>query len=368
MQYGYSALDGGWIPDSVLRPVIRQLCRKRLREIDMGSLSANHASKMHFITKISSPSAPLAIDQDKANQQHYEVPTSFLQLCLGPRMKYSSCYYPSGPENAVLDPTAQAGKGETLAMAEEAMLEMYTEKAGLGDGTGEGLRLLDLGCGWGSLGLYLAEKYPKAQITMLSNSATQKVHIDGVCNEKGFGNVNVITGDFTKYDFEEKEQFTHILSIEMFEHMKGYPALFAKCATWLKPKGKMFIHVFCHKDTPYDFEEGDGWMAKTFFSGGTMPSLDLFAYFQRDLNLLQSWYIPGTHYGQTLESWLRLQDSNAKQGMKILEDDAEEKGFGREEGRKSYYRFRVFFMACAEFFAMDKGDTWGVAHYLFEKR
>lgn len=146
--------------------------------------------------------------------------------------------------------------------------------------------------------------------------------------------------------------------------MKGYPALFAKVATWLKPQGKVFIHVFCHRSMPYEFEEDDGWMSKTFFSGGTMPSLDLFAYFQHDLTLQNSWYIPGTHYAQTLESWLKLQDQNSKEGLKILEEDAEAKGFGREEGRKSFYRFRVFFMACAEFFALDAGETWGVAHYL----
>ncbi|KAJ9099862.1 hypothetical protein QFC21_003866 [Naganishia friedmannii] len=377
MEYGYSALDGGWVPDPVLRTAIRQLLKVRLREINRGSLPANHAAKMEYVQRLASPQQALATHQEEANAQHYEVPTSFLELCLGPRMKYSSCFYPSlANADGTSKPISYAK--ESLGEAEEAMLKMYTVKAGLGpvkgeaeSTEGEGLKMLDLGCGWGSLGLYLAEKYPKASIKMLSNSRTQKIYIDGVCKEKGFGNVEVITGDFTKFDFEEKEQFTHILSIEMFEHMKGYPALFAKLATWLQPGGKVFIHVFCHKDTPYDFEENDGWMSKHFFSGGTMPSLDLFTYFQKDLTLLHSDFLPGTHYAQTLESWLKLQDKNAKQAIKILEDDAEAKGFGKEEGRKTFYRFRVFFLACAELFNFNKnglGEEWGLGHYLFEKR
>lgn len=164
------------------------------------------------------------------------------------------------------------------------------------------------------------------------------------------------------------------MSIEMFEHMKAYSVLFKKVASWLQPGGRVFIHVFCHKDTPYHFEEDDGWMAKVrepthgitdnqhFFTGGTMPSLDLFTYFQSDLTLLHSTYLNGTHYARTLEAWLKLQDSHSKEALKILTDD------GGEEGRKTFYRFRVFFMACAEFFALDGGETWGIGRYLFEKK
>lgn len=160
-----------------------------------------------------------------------------------------------------------------------------------------------------------------------------------------------------------KVRFTHILSIEMFEHMKAYPLLFAKVSSWLAPGGLLFIHIFCHKTQPYHFEENDGWMAQTFFSGGTMPSFDLFSYFQRDLSLVWSSYLNGTHYARTLEAWLQLQDKNGKQGMKELCD-----AMGVEEGTKTYYRFRVFFMACAEFFGLDGGETWGVGKYLFVKK
>jgi cyclopropane fatty-acyl-phospholipid synthase-like methyltransferase len=153
------------------------------------------------------------------------------------------------------------------------------------------------------------------------------------------------------------------MSIEMFEHMKAYPYLFEKVSTWLKPKGILFIHIFCHRSQPYHFEEGDGWMAQTFFSGGTMPSFDLFTYFQKHLTLLHSSYLDGTHYSKTLGAWLKLQDKHGKEGMKILTD-----AMGEEEGRKTYYRFRVFFMACEEFFGLDNGETWGVGKYTFEKK
>ncbi|KAK4685699.1 cyclopropane-fatty-acyl-phospholipid synthase, partial [Tremellales sp. Uapishka_1] len=425
MDYAYALLDKGYIPDTVLRPVIRQLCRQRLRDIDhgtsfavyfslgslyplprhppatpsstlfslfstmlfhtrsprtiqchllisrhtspatdsppAGSLSANHAAKMDFIADLYN--RPIAIEQTKANEQHYEVPTSFLQLCLGPRMKYSSCMFPT--------PTSK------LTDAEDAILSLYCTEAKLGRGLrgvgaqdqgvvgkeGEGLKILDLGCGWGSLGLFLAEHYPLAEITMLSNSKTQKVHIDNTAAERGYKNITVVTGDVNVYDFEEKEKFTHILSIEMFEHMKAYPTLFHKVSTWLQPRGLLFIHIFCHKSQPYHFEESSGWMAQTFFSGGTMPSLDLFTYFQHDLTLQRSWYLNGTHYARTLEAWLVNQDANKKEGLKILKE-----ALGDVEGEKSFYRFRVFFMACAEFFGLDAGETWGVGRYLFEKK
>ncbi|WWC98068.1 hypothetical protein V866_004958 [Kwoniella sp. B9012] len=352
MDYAYALLDKGYIPDSALRPVIRQLCRKRLREIDHGSFGANHSAKMAFVSDLHT--RPIATHTSEANEQHYEVPTSFHALCMGPRMKYSSCLWEGS------DPSGKNIKVKTLAEAEDLMLSSYCKDAKLG----RGLRgILDLGCGWGSLGLFLAEHYPLARIKMLSNSRTQKEYIDSLASEKGFKNVEVITGDVNVYDFEEKEQFTHIMSIEMFEHMKSYSLLLKKVSTWLKPNGKLFIHIFCHRSQPYHFESDDGWMAQTFFSGGTMPSFDLFTYFQEDLILKHSEWINGVNYSKTLESWLVNQDKNSKKAMKELVDN-----MGEEEGRKTYYRFRVFFMACAEFFGLDGGETWGVGKYLFEKR
>ncbi|KAG8702962.1 hypothetical protein FRC08_003140 [Ceratobasidium sp. 394] len=355
-QFGYRLLDKGAIPDFILRRVVRALSEQRLREITYGSLEANHEAKMRWIEKVRVRTV-IADETKKANDQHYEVSTEFMKLCVGPRMKYSSCLYPTGKE--------------TIAQAEELMLESYCEKAKLCDG----IDILDLGCGWGSLSLFLAGKYPNARITGLSNSSTQKTYIDSVAREKGFKNLTIITGDVNVYDFKESIRFDRILSIEMFEHMKNYEVLMKKTSTWLKPNAKaaggkalVFIHIFLHKTTPYDFEEGDGWMAQNFFSGGTMPSFDLLTYFQTDLRLQKSWFINGRHYGQTSEHWVQLQDANRTACIAELERDAREKGFDPMEGRKAYYRFRTFFLAVAVFFAMHNGEEWGVGHYLFAGR
>ncbi|CAE6517890.1 unnamed protein product [Rhizoctonia solani] len=360
MKFGHDLIDKGAIPDFVLRPIIRALSEQRLREINHGSLEANHETKASYRTDFSPPVRArdvIADDVDKANKQHYEVSTEFMKLCVGPRMKYSACLYPTGKES--------------IAQAEALMLESYCEKAKLCDG----IDILDLGCGWGSLSLFLAEKYPNARIIALSNSTTQKTYIDGVAKKRGFTNLTVITGDVNVYEFEESVRFDRILSIEMFEHMKNYEILMRKVASWLKPNAKaaagealVFIHIFLHKSTPYDFEEGDGWMAQNFFSGGTMPSLDLLSYFQTDLKLQRTWFINGRHYAQTSEHWLQLQDANRTAAIAELEGDARAQGFDPIEGRKAYYRFRTFFLAVAVFFAMHNGEEWGVGHYLFVGR
>ncbi|KAI5121554.1 hypothetical protein M0805_000735 [Coniferiporia weirii] len=366
-QFGYDLLDRGLIPDFVLRPAVRALCRQRLREIDCRSLTANHAAKMTFVEDVRAREA-IAEETGRANEQHYEVSTAFILSCLGPRAKYSSCLYPTGRE--------------TLAQAEELMLASYCEKARLSDGQ----VVLDLGCGWGSLTLYLAEKYPGSRIVGLSNSNTQREYILGVAKEKKFDNVEILTADVNTFDFSNGRTFDRILSIEMFEHMKNYRTLLQKVSSWLRPKSDsnkadlvnrqvdaeseslLFVHIFCHRTTPYHFEEGDGWMARTFFSGGTMPSHDLLLYFQSDLTLVKSWFINGRHYSRTLEAWLRLQDRNAQAGLAELERDAQAKGMDLAEGRKAFYRFRVFYIACAEFFGLNGGEEWGVGHYLFKRK
>ncbi|KAG0700841.1 S-adenosyl-L-methionine-dependent methyltransferase [Suillus ampliporus] len=349
--FAYSLLDKGLIPDFVLRIIIRALCRQRLRTIDHGSFELNHAAKMKWIEEVRAR-ASIADATQTANEQHYEVSTKFILSCLGPYAKYSSCLYPTGHE--------------TLEQAEILMLESYCEKAQLVDG----MDVLDLGCGWGSLSVYLAQKYPKSRITGLSNSSTQKSYIDAIAKERGLNNVKVSVGAGHPYP-----AFDRILSIEMFEHMKNYEVLLQKISTWLRPtsadhahESLLFVHMFCHKMTPYHFEQDDGWMAQTFFTGGTMPSHDLLAYFQSDLTLVRSWYINGRHYSRTLEAWLEKQDRNARAGIKELEEDAVSKGLDKEEGRKAFYRFRVFYMACSELFALNGGEEWGIGHYLFKPK
>ncbi|KAK7473175.1 hypothetical protein VKT23_001274 [Stygiomarasmius scandens] len=354
LEVGYNLLDRGFVPDFILRRAIRALLRQRLREIDLGSFEANHAAKMKWIEGVRARTS-IADVPEKANEQHYEVSTKFILSTLGPCAKYSSCLYPTGKE--------------TLEEAEILMLESYCEKAKLRDG----LDILDLGCGWGSLSLYLAQKYPKSRVTGLSNSTTQKTYIDNTAKSRGLTNLEIITADVNIHDFSDK-RFDRVLSIEMFEHMKNYQILLKKVASWLKSSSSpddeslLFIHIFCHRITPYHFEEGDGWMARNFFSGGTMPSHDLLLYFQDDLTLVRSWYLSGTHYSRTLEAWLKLQDQNAKAGLKELRDDAVAKGKDAIEGEKAFHRFRVFYMACSELFNFNGGEEWGVGHYLFKKR
>ncbi|GJE97731.1 SAM-dependent methyltransferase [Phanerochaete sordida] len=354
---GYTLLDKGLIPDFVLRPTIRALCQQRVREVEQGSMEANHAAKMQWIEQVRAR-ATIADQTEKANEQHYEVSTEFIMTCLGPYAKYSSCLYPTGKE--------------TLEEAEVLMLESYCEKAQLKDG----LDILDLGCGWGSLSIYLAEKYPKSRITGLSNSATQKTYIESTAKSRGLTNIKVVTADVNTFEFDNSTKFDRILSIEMFEHMKNYKMLMSKIASWLRPKSDassgedslFFVHIFCHKTMPYHFEESDGWMAQNFFSGGTMPSHDLLLYFQDDLSIVRSWWLNGRHYSRTLEDWLKRQDRNATLGLAELENDAERQGLGREHGRKTFYRFRVFYIACAEFFGLNGGEEWGVGHYLFKRK
>ncbi|KAJ8064519.1 hypothetical protein OCU04_006850 [Sclerotinia nivalis] len=235
-------LDGGYLPNAVIRLGIRRQLRERIELIKSTSLDEAYERKMSYVELLRS--RPIAIETAAANEQHYEVGTGVLAACLGPRMKYSCCLYPKG--------------SETLGQAEVEMLETYVKKAGLKDG----MSILDLGCGWGSGALYFAEVFPNSKITAFSNSRTQKLYIDGKAKEKGFQNLTVITGNVVDYEFE-KESFDRVVSIELFEHMKNYELLMVKVGRALKPGGKLFVHIFAHKTTPYDFEEG--WMSTHFF-------------------------------------------------------------------------------------------------------
>lgn len=207
-------------------------------------------------------------------------------------------------------------------------------------------------CGWGSLSLYLAEVFPKSKITAFSNSRTQKEHIDSEAKRKGFTNLEVVTGDISTYEFKDTPlagQFDRVLSIELFEHMKNYELLISKVSTLLKPKGKLFVHIFAHKTTPYDFE--GGWMTDNFFTGGTMPSADLLLFFQRDLKLEKQWWVNGKHYAKTCEDWLSKMNASKKEIWPHLEET-----YGKTDTAKWFYRWQVFYLACAELFAWDGGE------------
>ncbi|MCJ1461144.1 hypothetical protein MMC28_011526 [Mycoblastus sanguinarius] len=332
-------LDGGYLPQAVIRYGIRRQLQDRIKTIHATSLEESYNTKMQYVKALRT--RPMAVETATANTQHYEVGTGVLKACLGPRMKYSCCLYPTGKE--------------TLGQAEVQMLETYVEKAKLADG----MRILDLGCGWGSGALYFAEIFPNARITAFSNSRTQKAYIDEQANSKGLSNLNVITGDVVDFEFE-KDTFDRVVSIELFEHMKNYELLLAKVARALKPQGRLFVHIFAHKTTPYDFE--GGWMSTHFFSGGTMPSADLLHYFQKDLNLREQWWVSGKHYAHTCEDWLSKMNESKKEIWPHLEDT-----YGEKSAAMWFYRWQIFYMACAELFAYGGGETWGVSHYLFQK-
>ncbi|KAI8924802.1 S-adenosyl-L-methionine-dependent methyltransferase [Entophlyctis helioformis] len=325
-------LDTGYVPDFLLRQGIRTLLAKRAR-----SLTYPRAREQ------------IAIHTKEANEQHYEVPTEFFRLSLGKRFKYSACLFEG------------ADAARTLDEAETAMLDLYVQRAGVEDG----MRILDLGCGWGSLSLYLAERFPNARIVGLSNSSTQREYIMGQAEARGFKNVEIRTGDVAEYTMAD--QFDRIISIEMFEHMKNYESLFAKVSSWLVPvTGRLFVHVFAHKAMPYDFrtDEDNSWMAKYFFTGGTMPSQDLYMWFQKDLEVLQRWTINGKNYGQTSEEWLKLMDANKAKIIPLFE-----KAYGSlDQAYLWFHRWRLFYLSVAETFNYNNGEEWFVVHYLFRRK
>ncbi|GAM86778.1 hypothetical protein ANO11243_047980 [Dothideomycetidae sp. 11243] len=340
-------LDNGVLPFPVIRQGIRAQLRSRIAEIKSTSLSAAYETKMSYIDLLRT--RPIAVETAKANDQHYEVGTGVLQACLGPRMKYSCCRY-YDDSGKTLD-----GLGEG---AEEAMLDSYVVKAGLEDGQ----RVFDLGCGWGSLALYVAERFRKSKVTAFSNSRTQKLYIDAQAKEKGLANLEVVTGDIATWEVPQDRggKYDRVLSVEMFEHMKNYALLLKKVSDLLRPRGKAFVHLFAHKDMPYDFESG--WMTEHFFTGGTMPSLDLLSFFQDDLSLRKMWYVNGKNYARTCEDWLAKMNQSKEQIWPHLEET-----YGKDKARMWFYRWQVFYAACAELFAYDKGEVWGVGLYLFEK-
>ncbi|HEX7961291.1 MAG TPA: cyclopropane-fatty-acyl-phospholipid synthase family protein [Terriglobales bacterium] len=345
-------LERDVVPDFLIRRQIRDLLAQRLREEKKGSVEEQQRHLMRFIAQLKS--SPIAINTTEANAQHYEVPTRFYQLCLGKRLKYSSGYWPEGCKS--------------LDEAEDAMLQLTCDRAALEDGN----EILELGCGWGSLSLFMAEKFQRSRIVGVSNSRTQKQYIDEQAELRGINNLEIVTADMNT--FETSRRFDRVVSVEMFEHMRNYQLLLNKIASWMKPAGTLFVHIFTHRRFAYPFEVRDAsdWMSQYFFTGGIMPSDDLLLYFQDDLQIRQHWQLSGTHYAKTAEAWLANMDDHRAEILPLFGqtygDTAANLLDRRKEARKWWVYWRVFFMACAELWGYANGQEWLVSHYLLERR
>lgn len=330
------------VPDFLLRRGIRSLLKQRLKDEDKGGVEAQQAHLMSLIAQLKA--SPIAVNTADANQQHYEVPTPFYQYCLGKNLKYSSGYWKDG----VTD----------IDTSEDDMLALTCERAELADGQ----QVLELGCGWGSLSLYMAARFPKSNFKVVSNSRTQKIFIDGKAKERGIKNLAVITADMNTISIDE--QFDRVVSVEMFEHMRNYQLLMQKVASFLKPDGRVFIHIFTHKEYAYLFEVKDDtdWMSKYFFTGGIMPSDDLLLYFNDHLTVEKHWHVSGSHYAKTSEAWLKNMDAHKAAIIPLFEEI-----YGKDQAIKWWAYWRIFYMACAELWNYNNGNEWMVSHYLFHK-
>ncbi|OMO66976.1 Mycolic acid cyclopropane synthase [Corchorus capsularis] len=343
VRFMLASLERNLLPDTVIRRLTRLLLASRLRSGYRPSAELQLSDLLQFVNSLKE--MPIAIKTDKPKTQHYELPTSFFKLVLGKNFKYSSCYFSDG--------------SKTLEEAEEAMLELYCERSQLKDGH----TVLDVGCGWGSLSLYIARKFPNCKVTGICNSTTQKAFIDEQCREHQLQNVEIIVADISTFEMEGS--YDRIYSIEMFEHMKNYQALLKKISNWMKQDGLLFVHYFCHKAFAYHFEDinEDDWITRYFFEGGTMPSANLLLYFQDDVSIVNHWLVNGKHYSKTSEEWLKRMDKNSASIKPIMEST-----YGKDQAVKWTVYWRTFFIAVAELFGYNDGDEWMVSHYLFKKK
>ena len=328
----------GRLPDSVIRIGIRRLLKARLRNVEE---QESDQSLQQFID--GTRDKPIAVGSQAANQQHYEVPAEFFRQVLGPKLKYSSGYWPEGVT--------------TLESAENEALRITCENAGLENG----MKILELGCGWGSLSLWMADRYRSSQITSVSNSHSQRTFIQQRAAELGLSNLTVITADIN--DFSTNESFDRVVSVEMFEHMRNHGELTRRIRNWLYPDGRLFVHIFCHRKSAWLFEtDGEqNWMGRHFFTGGMMPSVDLLPRSCRWLKLMNTWEWNGIHYAKTCRAWLRNQDAARDRLIPLLRET-----YGSDEAIRWHNRWRLFFMACEELFAYNGGSEWFVSHYLFQ--
>ncbi len=335
--------EAGMVPDAIVRKGIRRLLEQKLRLIRAGDPEFAALATREFITRMNE--SPIALVPELANEQHYELPAEFFEHVLGEHRKYSCGYWSTDAAN--------------LNEAETAALEISARRADIHDG----MRVLDLGCGWGSMAIWIAEHFPRASVVAVSNSHAQRDAILRQTAERRLSNVEVRVADMNEFD--PRERFDRVVSIEMFEHMRNYRELFRRIAGWLETDGRFFLHIFTHRSTPYEYvDKGPGdWMSRHFFSGGIMPSMELPLFFQQHLGIEKHWRWSGTHYASTCNAWLSQLDARREQVMPLLRST-----YGASEAERWWMRWRMFFMACAELFAWDDGREWFVSHYRFRRR
>lgn len=336
-------LEKGLIPDPLIRFGIKGLLKDKLREeAILDTRSSAQQRKKELIAQLIS--SPIAVNTREANEQHYELPTEFFKLVMGKHMKYSCGFW----KDVTTD----------FNTSEEDMLEITVQRAELQDGQA----ILELGCGWGSLTLYMASKFPNSQIVGVSNSASQREYILREAKSRKLNNLRIITQDMNVFTIDEK--FDRVVSVEMFEHMRNYAKLLEKISGFLNENGKLFVHIFTHRSFAYLYQETDesDWIAKYFFTGGIMPSDDLLLHFQKQFRIEEHWQVNGTHYQRTSEAWLKNMDKNKDKIMPILKET-----YGENQARKWWVYWRVFFMSCAELWGYKNGTEWIVSHYRFKK-
>ncbi len=332
-QIATAAVERAPLPDMVTRLGVDFLVNRARRKLRLADDGGDEAFARGMAIH------PIAENTADANAQHYELPADLFRLILGPRLKYSCCVYPE--------------RAATLEQAEATALEMTCANADLADGQ----EVLELGCGWGSLSLWMARAYPRSNITSVSNSASQRAFIEREARTRGLPNLRVITADMN--DFAPEGTFDRIVSVEMFEHMSNWRPLLGRAKAWLRPDGRLFLHVFTHRDRPYRFdkEDRDDWIAQHFFTGGIMPSHGLIRQFSSLFEVEAEWRWSGAHYARTANDWLANFDRNAAAISAVLRDT-----YGPDAALWRR-RWRLFFLATAGLFGNQGGEVWGVSHY-----
>lgn len=343
MSLAVNLAEKAYIPDPLIRMKIRRLLRERVQALYKGGAERAYSRFETFKTYLST--GDISEHSEASKRQHYELPAEFFAAVFGKHVKYSSGYWPS--------------EDTTLDESEDRMLELTCERAELEDGQD----ILELGCGWGSLTLWMAEKYPNSKITAVSNAEGQKAWIHKAAKQRGLSNIEVITSDIAELELEGS--FDRVVSVEMFEHLRNYKALLKKISALLKDDGLLFVHVFCHREYGYRFESAgeDNWMGKYFFSGGVMPSDQLFFQFQDDLVMQKHWIVNGVHYAKTCRAVLDNIDAKKEELLELFK-----RTYGNQEAERWFQRWRIFFMAYEETFRFRNGEEWWVSHNLMRKR